>query len=57
MMFGVSARWLGMVSFRFMVAVGSLMRMTSAVRMVDADTARVVRDGCLRCSSEDGGRS
>ena len=53
-MFGVSACWLGMVSFCFMVAVVRVMGMTSAVRMVSADTTGVV---CLRCSSEDGGRS
>ena len=40
-----------------MMAGVRVMRMTSTVRMVGTDAARVVRDGCLRCSTEDGGRS
>lgn len=72
MMLGVSACWLGVVSARWMMLgvkacwlgvvtiiamMRGVMRVSSAVRVVDADSARMVRGTCFGWSSEDGCRS
>ncbi len=55
MMLGVSACWLGVVTI--IAVVRRVMRVSSAVRVVDAESASMVRGTCFGRSSEDGCRS